>query len=106
MGFRYEFIFSIAIFLSSPVSIFPDLYFSYISESLESSSSKSLRYWKETSTSGLPPVFLCSSVVFCPPEKAYLLILFLTWFGVSVKAMYEFGSDADILSPFSPGRNR
>jgi len=39
-----------------------------------------------------PPFFRCSSVVSCPPENAYLLILVLTVFGLSVRriVLFEF----------------
>ena len=33
-----------------------------------------LRYWNEISISQSPPFSLCSSIVACPPENAYLLI--------------------------------
>lgn len=39
-----------------------------------SSSRKKVKYMKETSTSGSPPYFLCSSTVSFPPENACLLI--------------------------------
>lgn len=39
-----------------------------------SSSRKKVRYINETSTSGLPPNFRCSSMVSFPPENACLLI--------------------------------
>lgn len=42
--------------------------------SLSSSSRKKVRYMMDTSTSQLPPYFLCSSMVSLPPEKACLLI--------------------------------
>jgi len=49
-----------------------------------SSCSKYFSHWHATSTSTLPPNFLCSSIVSLPPEKAYLFIFFLICSGVSV----------------------
>lgn len=46
---------------------------SFIFSSFSSSSRKKVRYKKETSTSVLPPYFLCSSTVSFPPENACLL---------------------------------
>lgn len=42
-----------------------------------------------------------------PPEKAYLLILVLTWLGVSVMKMAEVAEEADILElwPWRAGKN-
>lgn len=44
-----------------------------IFSSCSSSSRKKVRYMNETSTSGFPPYFLCSSIVSLPPENACLL---------------------------------
>jgi len=52
-----------------------------------SSSSKYFNHWHATSTSTLPPSFLCSSIVSFPPEKAYLFIFFFTVFGSSVNSI-------------------
>lgn len=45
-----------------------------IFSSCSSSSRKKVKYMNETSTSGFPPCFLCSSTVSFPPENACLLI--------------------------------
>src|SRR3990167_4537463 len=64
-------------------------------------------HWKETSISVLPPIFLCSSIVGWPPEKAYLLIFLLTSSGLSFRNMAVCSSEELILSciPVSGGRN-
>ena len=99
-------IFSIRIDLSSPVSSSPDSYLVFMSWSFLSDSSNSiLRYWNETSTSVLPPFFLCSSVVFCPPENAYLFIFFLTSFGLSDRKISPLPDDDIFVSPWRDGRN-
>ncbi|CAG2164323.1 unnamed protein product [Oppiella nova] len=55
----------------------------------------------------LPPFARCSSMVAPPPEKAYRLILFLIWLGVSVRNIELLGSEALIFvwAPVSAGRN-
>ena len=78
----------------------------FISSSFSSDSSNSiLRYWNETSTSVLPPFSLCSSVVFCPPENAYLFIFFFTVFASSDRKISPVPDDDIFASPWSDGRN-
>ena len=100
------FIFSIKIVLSSPVSISPDSYLVFISSSFLSSCSKKIfRYWNETSTSVSPPFSRCSSVVACPPEKAYLFIFFFTSFGLSDKKITPVPEDDIFELPWRDGTN-
>ena len=68
---------------------------------------KKLRYWYATSTSGLPPCFLWSSMVTWPPLKAYLLIFFWICFGVSVMKIAVVSSEALIfvVEPCKAGKN-
>ena len=70
-------------------------------------SSKKLRYWYATSTSGLPPFFWWSSCVAPPPLNACDLIFLAIFFGSSVMKIAEFSFDADILvlAPCKAGRN-
>ena len=80
----------------------------WIFSSLASEGSRSIRrYWKLTSTSGLPPFFRCSSSESRPPEKAYLLILVFTSAGVSVVRIATLALLLLIfpVAPLSGGRN-
>ena len=92
--------------MSSLVSISPDSYFCFISSIFSSDSSNNiLRYWNETSTSVLPPFSLCSSVVFCPPENAYLFIFFLIVFGLSERKISPSPEDDILVLPCRDGKN-
>lgn len=62
----------------------PEEYSLYIFSNFSSSHSKYFSHWHATSVSVFPPFFRCSSVVSCPPENAYLLILVLIVEGESV----------------------
>jgi hypothetical protein len=46
------------------------------------------------------PNFLCSSTVYRPPDKAYLLILSLIYFGLSINSIFGVFSLLDILDLF------
>lgn len=81
------FIFSIRIAFTSPDNNSPFLYLEYISSNFWSLCSKYFSHWQATSISTFPPNFLCSSIVSCPPEKAYLFIFFFTSLGESVIRM-------------------
>ncbi len=62
------------------------------------------KYWNATSTSGLPPLFLCSASEPPPPEKADMSF-FLAASGESVRYMQVSGLLPDILPPWRPGMN-
>ena len=86
--------------LTSPVIISPLPYFLLISSSLSSSSKKNSNQLIGISISRSAPNSLYNSAVYCPPERAYLSILVLMSFGLSVNKIVAVALDDDILCFF------